>query len=233
MTKPVALPSGPCGAADVRSARQPVPAYVAHEYLGGSLTVPPDDVRRGRRAARYREVLVRRELHAERCHPGQYGGFRRRCSHWSAPRPTSRSRETMCDLAGGVPFRRDVFRRGLVRDTPSDLRRSVDGLTLVADDRDLAADAAFPVTVGETRLRPEQYEPLQHLLAAGPSRCARSARTRPSPTAISPTCSPSPDSGRRPVCGADTWCAGESSGDRVSRRNERDAHRLSSSRPIA
>ncbi len=79
-----------------------------------------------------------------------------------------RLRETLRDVGMAQPFRRDVYRRGLVALPPTEHAALLDALRFTQIATLPAAEVSFTTAAGTFTGRPETYEPLLAGLAGGP-----------------------------------------------------------------
>lgn len=140
------------------------PVYVAHEYLGGSFNL-------------LMFADVAEEMSAAKCvfigssNPANIALDLRvpgPLLSVAEAAPDVLLRETICDLATNVPFRRDVYRRGTPPQTPIDRRQWIDELTLVGLGRAFEDGATVGTPAGPLRLDEARYRPLIERLEEGP-----------------------------------------------------------------
>ncbi len=77
-------------------------------------------------------------------------------------------RETLRDIGAAQPFRRDVYRRGMVALPPTEHAALLDALCFVRVATLPAGEVSFTTAIGTFTGRPEVYQPLLALLAGGP-----------------------------------------------------------------
>jgi len=95
-----------------------------------------------------------------------------------------RLRETLRDFGAAQPFRRDVYRRGMVPLPPTEHAALLDALRFVPIAALPEGDVSLTTAIGTFTGRPEVYRPLLALLASGPltlaeARQAAAFATRP------------------------------------------------------
>ena len=139
------------------------PAYVAHEFLGGSFS-----------PAMFADVAS--EFERAKC---SFVGSCRILDAFVEFRipPGLRSlvvstadvalRETIADLAVNAPFRADVYRRGIAPVHQYERGRWLDQLTLVGMGRPFDQTSEIPLDVGPIRLDEQHYAPLVEELLDG------------------------------------------------------------------
>ena len=149
------------------------PAYVAHEYLGGSFS-----------PLMFADVAA--DLSAAKCRflgstsiPDAVLSLRVPADLLDTVRsaPDVALRETVCDLATQRMFRADVFRRGMLLVSGPDHRRHLDDLQLV--NGGTSFDPAKPIATGagSAQLDAAHYAPLVGRLLDGPATVGELRRT--------------------------------------------------------